>query len=152
MNTDQPVIRQFWNGFVWSGAYEYIYMRDGKVALAEGCCCPCPECDLDLTITATYCGMTATTTFPIPGFGNNIVVDGDNYLDLTASIVCGPCGWYIAVLICRGCEGVQNSEGHFGEILNPTNCTGAVCPSAGPVAICCDALSECLVTVTASLA
>lgn len=152
MSEPTAIIRQFWNGFVWSGPFQYIYMRGDRVALSESCCCPCPQCDeIEVTITASYCNMTATVTVPLPGFGNVIVNDGNNYLDLSVGVVCGPCGWYVTALICRGCGDIQNSEGHFGEIRNLNDCTGALCPGVGVVPMCCDEFSECLAIVLADL-
>ena len=108
------------------------------------CKCCATSCSTQVSISVSFCGMTVTTTVPIPGvlgFAQANLPDG-SYLIVSAQIACGPCGWGLSMGVCGYCEETQEaaSDGFsaaipFAEM--PQHANGTYCPQAGAVNLEC---------------
>ena len=138
-----------------------VVFRDGKVGTGFECCCDrddegCPEsCEDDLTVTASVGGMTATVVVPIPGGGSARFNKNDgsgDYIEVTASIACGPFGpgdalaWAVSVGVCYQSGGFLNGD-TFGSVvaIGPGNC-----PEPGDVGLVCIPFG-CVSTATGTI-
>lgn len=120
-----------------------VFMQERDDARNLPCKCCATDCDLELSISVSFCGMTVNATLPIPGilgFAEETLPD-DSYLLVSATISCGPCGWFLDIGVCGYCTETQQaaSDGFTAYIpfAGTPKADGTYCPEAEPVTLQC---------------
>lgn len=150
-------------GVVPSPGVLKIFLAERDVNDDLPCKCCAQECETELTIEVSFCGMTVTETLAIPGIlnqGQANLPDG-SYLIVSASISCGPCGWFVDIGVCAYCDATQEAASDaftgtipFDDTPSPPN-SNTYCPEPGPVNLTCfgDQFGlPCLTNPTADIA
>lgn len=111
------------------------------------CKCCAEECNEEMTVSLTFCGMTVTETIPIPGMimfpGGQANLPDGSFIILSASISCGPCGWFVDVGVCAYCDATGEFASDFFNGFVPFNDTSfpansnTFCPESGQVTLEC---------------
>lgn len=140
-----------------------IFMAERNVNDDLPCKCCAQECESEMTVSVSFCGMTVTETLAIPGIlnqGQANLPDG-SYLILSASISCGPCGWFVDIGVCAYCDATQEAASDaftgtvpFDDTPSPPN-SNTYCPELGAVNLTCfgDQFGlPCLTNPTANIA
>jgi hypothetical protein len=119
-------------------------VRLGTQGDGVSCSCCAEECEQTVDISVSWCGMSVDFSVPVPGFAGEIdsLPDPDeSFLQVGAVISCGPCGWFLSILICAYCDETDQfvSEGFeatipFSESLEDD---GTSCPESGEVELVC---------------
>lgn len=138
-----------------------VFFRERGDADDLPCKCCAADCESQLTINVTFCGMTVEETLPIPGILNQGIdtLPDDSFLIVSASISCGPCGWYLDIGVCAYCVATNQfaSDGFTGYVpfAATPEAGGGYCPEAGAVDLTCfgDQFGiPCITTATATIA
>ena len=146
-----------------------IRLHNGLVFLSETtddrpCKCCAFECAAEVTVEVTFCGHTQDLQVTIPGSSFiNVDLDGEgpseSYINLSASISCSACGWYLEIGVCAFCEATNTyaSDSFFAFIpfADTAEATGGYCPEPGVVDLTCfgDQFGiPCITTATAEIA